>query len=55
MMNCTECCKTLGCNCGGTCSAEVINKYDPIVVILALVFAVILTYLINRWVTKQYE
>ena len=26
MLNVTECCKTMGCNCGGTANIETINN-----------------------------
>ena len=54
MPNSTECCRTIGCNCGGTVQIEMLNKI-PIWIYPAIVIgvAVILCFLVVYWSRKK--
>lgn len=55
MLNASECCRTIGCNCAGTQSVEAINKFlkgdwiwgfvELVVIIGVLGFAVLLYFI----------
>ena len=53
MLNATECCHTIGCNCGGTVQIEMLNKI-PIWIYPAIIIgvAIILCFLTIYWSRK---
>jgi hypothetical protein len=50
-MNCSECCQAIGCNCGGTCSAEFLGNIPiwvwPVIFIGVLLILLFITYQIK--------